>query len=32
MSYQDFTSRCAAAFGGGALQASLFADGLQEVA
>jgi len=32
MSYQDFASRCAAAFGGGALQASLFTDGLQEVA
>ena len=32
MSYQDFASRCAAAFGGGALQGSLFADGLGEVA
>jgi hypothetical protein len=27
MSYQDFASRCAAAFGGSALQASLFATG-----
>jgi hypothetical protein len=32
LSYRDFNSRCEAAFGGGALQTSLFADGLQEVA
>jgi hypothetical protein len=32
LSYRDFTSRCEAAFGGGALQMSMLADELREVA